>query len=189
MRRRPPAIVSRTGAIQLPRRSVTRFFIPLIDVLTLLFCIFLLMPLVKNPDDGAPDGAKPGETPAVSPETAGLSAEELARRLQEARRELERLRKEKIEVLQQRLAIQVVEIDATTGKLYYYDPDRVEITSAADAQKLIERRQRDAPGREVYFLILFPRQSSGYPEEGQVRQYERWFAGVAHGIDNPRSGR
>ena len=33
--------------IQLPRRSVTRFFIPLIDVLTLLFCIFLLMPLIK----------------------------------------------------------------------------------------------------------------------------------------------
>ena len=32
--------------IQMPRRSVTRFFIPLIDVLILLFCIFLLMPLV-----------------------------------------------------------------------------------------------------------------------------------------------
>jgi hypothetical protein len=31
--------------IQLPRRSVTRFFIPLIDVMTLLFCIFLLMPM------------------------------------------------------------------------------------------------------------------------------------------------
>src|ERR1017187_4625818 len=29
--------------IQMPRRSVTRFFIPLIDVLILLFCIFLLM--------------------------------------------------------------------------------------------------------------------------------------------------
>ena len=33
--------------IQPPHRSVTRFFIPLIDVLTLLFCIFLLMPYVK----------------------------------------------------------------------------------------------------------------------------------------------
>jgi len=32
--------------IRLPQRSVTRFFIPLIDVLTLLFCIFLLIPLV-----------------------------------------------------------------------------------------------------------------------------------------------
>ena len=33
--------------IQMPQRSVTRFFIPLIDVLTLLFCIYLLMPIVK----------------------------------------------------------------------------------------------------------------------------------------------
>ncbi len=29
--------------IHMPRRNVTRFFIPLIDVLILLFCIFLLM--------------------------------------------------------------------------------------------------------------------------------------------------
>ena len=33
--------------IRPPHRSVTRFFIPLIDVLILLFCIFLLMPYVK----------------------------------------------------------------------------------------------------------------------------------------------
>ena len=35
--------------IVLPKRSVTRFFIPLIDVLILLFCIFLLMPFVSGP--------------------------------------------------------------------------------------------------------------------------------------------
>ena len=34
--------------LEMPRRSVTRFFIPLIDVLTLLFCIFLMMPAVKR---------------------------------------------------------------------------------------------------------------------------------------------
>ena len=37
--------------IQFPRRSVTRFFIPLIYVLTLLFCIFLMMPAVKKVTD------------------------------------------------------------------------------------------------------------------------------------------
>src|ERR1044072_847567 len=31
--------------IHMPHRSVTRFFIPLIDVLLLLFVIFLLMPI------------------------------------------------------------------------------------------------------------------------------------------------
>ena len=34
--------------IHMPHRSVTRFFVPLIDVLLLLFCIFLLMPYVKS---------------------------------------------------------------------------------------------------------------------------------------------
>ena len=36
--------------IAMPKRSVTRFFIPLIDVLLLLFCIFLLMPLANEED-------------------------------------------------------------------------------------------------------------------------------------------
>ena len=33
--------------IHMPHRSVTRFFIPLIDVLLLLFVIFLLMPIAN----------------------------------------------------------------------------------------------------------------------------------------------
>ena len=65
--------------IQMPRRSVTRFFIPLIDVLTLLFCIYLLMPIVK------PAGAEETGDAVPSPAEAKLSAEE--------RQELERLRK------------------------------------------------------------------------------------------------
>ncbi|MEN9673721.1 MAG: hypothetical protein RL553_1986, partial [Planctomycetota bacterium] len=36
--------------IQLPKRSVTRFFIPLIDVLILLFCVFLFLPMVGQGD-------------------------------------------------------------------------------------------------------------------------------------------
>src|SRR5262249_4987005 len=103
--------------IQLPRRSVTRFFIPLIDVLTLLFCIFLLMPVVKNSEVGEAAGnARSGPPPGT--ELSGLSPEEAARRLLEAQRDLDRLRKERIETLQQRLAIQVLEIDPTNGKLF-----------------------------------------------------------------------
>ena len=41
--------------IEMPRRSVTRFFIPMIDVLTLLFCIYLLMPMVSEADGGESD--------------------------------------------------------------------------------------------------------------------------------------
>ena len=45
--------------LHMPRRSVTRFFIPLIDVLTLLFCVFLVMPLAKGTgEDAAPTVAE-----------------------------------------------------------------------------------------------------------------------------------
>ncbi len=179
--------------IRMPHRSVTRFFIPLIDVLTLLFCIYLLLPIVKPPAEAAGAGGEGGTLSprerqelerlrqGQPPQGGGLAESE--------RRALERLRKEKIEVLQQRLAIRVLEIDADTGRLYYYDPERVEIRNEAEAQALIERQKRAAGGRELYYLILFPRRITGYPEERQVKQYERWFANVAHGIDNPRAPR
>src|SRR5579885_835387 len=102
--------------IQMPRRSVTRFFIPLIDVLTLLFCIFLLMPLVKapaeTPEDGRPTtdgGERPGQESAKGRDDTP----------EKLRAELEELRQAKKEVLQQRLAVRVLEIDPRTGRLYY----------------------------------------------------------------------
>lgn len=181
--------------IELPRRSVTRFFIPLIDVLTLLFCIFLLMPLVQATGDDAESAAGPrGESASlrtgdpVQQEQQRL--EQLKKALDEESRKLDDLRKESMRALQQRLAIRVLEISAANGKLYYYDPDPVEIAGEADARKLINRHRKEAGKQELYYLFLFPRKLTGYPEEKQVRDYERWFKDVAHGIDNPRvSGR
>jgi hypothetical protein len=176
--------------IQLPRRSVTRFFIPLIDVLTLLFCIFLLMPLVKATGDDTTSGVA-----ASASDERLRQLEEQVQRLrnqgqelpQALREELERLRKEKIATLQQRLRIQVLEIDPVNGNLFTYDHgDRVAINSPAAAQALIDRQQREADGREVYYLFLLPRQVTGYPEQRQMKDYEAWFANVAHGFDNPR---
>jgi hypothetical protein len=174
--------------IQLPRRSVTRFFIPLIDVLTLLFCIFLLMPLVSATGDDA--------TPGVAASDERLRRlEEQVERLrnqgqelpQALRDELDRLRKAKIATLQQRLRIQVLEIDPANGQLFTYDHGvRVAIDGPAATQALIDRQQRDADGRELYYLFLLPRQVTGYPEQRQMKDYEAWFANVAHGFDNPR---
>jgi hypothetical protein len=183
--------------IQLPRRSVTRFFIPLIDVLTLLFCIFLLMPLIKSSGENQEAGARKS---AESEQNAltGLAAQEQSKatdpaeleNLRLARQELEQLRKEKIETLQQRLFIHVLEIDADTGKLYYQQGDQqVEIASQDEALQLIARHRQEAGIRELYYLFLYPRRLTGFPEEGQIRRYESWFKGVAHGMDNPRAGR
>jgi hypothetical protein len=190
--------------IQFPRRSVTRFFIPLIDVLTLLFCIFLLMPMIKpvgeateapnafGPDltlgDAAGRAKPPEETQPGSQMTPfGQQNRERSEYAKE-REELEKLRTERIDILQQRLFIRVLEIDPDTGKLFYREPDGVrEIASQADALDVIARHKREAGSRELYYLFLFPRRLTGYPEQRQLERYDRWFKSVAHGTDNPLS--
>jgi hypothetical protein len=168
--------------IQMPRRSVTRFFIPLIDVLTLLFCIFLLMPLVKAPAEAGDEGRADGDR--AGPDSAGPRSDTP----EDVRAELEQLRREKMQVLQQRLAVRVLEIDRDTGKLYYHDPERAEVSSEADAQALIQRDRR-AIGegkRELYYEILYPRDvASPYPLREQRQKYDEWFKDVAHGWDIP----
>jgi hypothetical protein len=167
--------------IQMPRRSVTRFFIPLIDVLILLFCIFLLMPLVKE----AP--ARPDEPHSGSHEVEGDRTGSEAS-LEALRAELEQLRQAKRQVLQERLAVRVLEIDPTNGKLYYHDPERVEVSNDAEAAALIQRDGRaiGESGRELYYEILYPRDpASPYPLREQRRKYDEWFKDVAHGWDIP----
>jgi hypothetical protein len=178
--------------IQLPRRSVTRFFVPLIDVLTLLFCIFLLMPMVK------PSGETGMSQIASLEAQLRTTQEELEKQRKEGgatenlQNELKRLREEKIKTLQQRLQVRVLEIDPNTGKLYYNAPERLEIRGEADARELIEKDQRNqgSDRRELYYLILFPRDpASPYPLRGQREQYDRWLAEVAHGWDIPGAAR
>ncbi len=181
--------------IQMPKRSVTRFFIPLIDVLTLLFCIFLLMPMVKVG----------GETAAGGPEPAAMTM------MAEERQELEQLRQEKRawlewnrlqeelkllaarvrEALEQGLFLRVLEI-GEEGKLFFYDSARgkdrrVEITKDT-VEKFIETQKRLAQGKELYFLILYPRRAEGFPGfplQEQRAEYNHWFRDVAHGYDIP----
>lgn len=159
-----------------PRRSVTRFFIPMIDVLTLLFCIFLLMPYVK-PEELAAAKPSPPEDPTA-----------LRREVEDLRRDRVRLANERDEAVRQQ-AVSVLEIDAASGRLFDRGPQRTEIADQGQALALIDRERRLMPGREVYFLILYPRELTGFPEQRQVAAYEKWFAGVPHGFDNPRGRR
>jgi hypothetical protein len=170
--------------IRPPHRSVTRFFIPLIDVLTLLFCIFLLMPYVKPAEGEAADAAaaRPGAASVEEPAPGDVAA--LTREVEELRRERDRLREQREQVLN-RLVIHVLEIDRDTGLLYDYDPERVPVANQADAQALIDRERRRVGGRELYFLILFPREPSGFPLRRQVAAYDKWFRDVPHGFDSP----
>jgi hypothetical protein len=181
--------------IQMPKRSVTRFFIPLIDVLTLLFCIFLLMPMVKSAGEAAEETRPPVEEPMVAEERQEL---EQLRRERKAWLEWNRLQEEvkllvakRREAFEQGLFLRVLEI-GDEGKLFYYDPTRerdrrVEITKD-NVERFLETQRNLAQGKELYLLILYPRKAEGFPGfplQEQRQEYDRWFQDVAHGYDIP----
>ena len=91
-----------------PRRSVTRFFIPMIDVLILLFCIFLLMPFVSAP-------ASPEDQPKEQPKPKPLTKhEELQAQLDEATRRLRQLEKERAKPADQ-YSVRILEISSSVA--------------------------------------------------------------------------
>jgi hypothetical protein len=188
--------------IQMPRRSVTRFFIPLIDVLTLLFCIFLLMPIF----DRAAQEKDQGPSASLDRVRLDLDRDQLLARLRTAeaqvkrlqdkdpeigklRDELERMKKERGKPLQERYAIFVLGIDAQDGTLFYYDPSnakqKIVIDSNEKARSLIEQQRKHAGLREPFFLFQVPRKKSPFPQVKQRKQYETWFQDVPHGFDIP----
>jgi hypothetical protein len=193
--------------IEMPRRSVTRFFIPLIDVLTLMFCIFLLMPLVKATDETLEGDGRTGRNPRIPTDPSQLKRdydelsrlrqerrqwadiELLERRRNELKEQVQKLQEGLIDDLQKKLAIRILEI-GEEGKLFYYDPGRekdrrVEIT-AENVADFIAAQQRQAGGRDIFFLLMYPRPLVGdptYPLLRQREEYDRWFRGVAHGYD------
>ena len=172
--------------IRPPSRSVTRFFIPLIDVLILLFCIFLLMPFVGQP--GTPDPDAPDSAAAPTPEELRLKLLDAELKAAQDAAEIARLQAAALTPAN-RVGVRVLEIDAATGRLFAFDPDaadtRQEVRDQSDAQRLIDQGRRTAKGKDVFFLLLYPRVRSGFPEQPQVEAYRRWFDGVPHGFDNP----
>ena len=171
--------------IEMPQRSITRFFIPMIDVLTLLFCIYLLMPIAKDPDAPEDLAEMAARLKSEIEPSKGDVNEQLLLKIRE---ELARLQREKTETLQQRLAVRVLEVDGKTGQLFYRDPDPIEIAGPADARRLItrDREMQGSSGRELYYLILSPRErTSGFPTREDRRNFALWFEGVALGYDEP----
>lgn len=164
--------------IRPPQRSVTRFFIPLIDVLILLFCIFLLMPYVKQAE--GQELARPLKGPAEPADAA-----ELRRQVDRLKHERDRLAGERDSSIR-RQYVSVLVIDKDTGRLYRHGAEPIEVKNQADAAALIDRERRLAGGREVYFLIEYPRELTGFPLQRQIAAYQRWFAAVPFGFDNPR---
>lgn len=166
-----------------PRRSVTRFFIPLIDVLILLFCIFLLMPFVSGPP--TPDPAAETKTPPEKPLPTDVKV--LQEMLKEEQLRVARLEKERTAKLTDRLTVRVLEIDPNTGVLFHYNPDRQDITSEDQAIRYITTQKalasKGGVAKDVFFLIRYPRGNPRYPTTTQEEQMNQWFKDVPFGFD------
>jgi hypothetical protein len=168
--------------IERPKRAVTRFFVPLIDVLILLFCIFLLMPFVATPQRPEPD---PKDKAKAKEANLPTDVKELRADLERARREIDRLRAERGN-LAERLSVKVLEIDPRDGRLYYLqDGERLSVSNQAAAEAVITLHKRASGTKDPFFLILYPRQKSGYPEQRQADDYARWFKDVQFQFDRP----
>jgi len=183
--------------IQMPHRSVTRFFIPLIDVLLLLFSIFLLMPAFK----GAEGTSKMSEVELLE-DNERLKRElkrlwddlkqfekyrDPVRKLKELQAELERLQKEKDQALKRPNFVRVIDVDGKTGKLSFYDltnidNPRMPIPNKQTAQELIARHKKEAGKRLLYYHFLMPRQETGRPTQAQELEYRDWFKNVHNSL-------
>jgi hypothetical protein len=188
--------------IRMPRRNVTRFFIPLIDVLILLFCIFLLLEYNSETkfDQQSADVEFQAAIDAANIQALINRSKELEKyekllpqlnELDKLREENERLRGINQQNLQDRALVMIIDINSKDGTISWYDVSNPEmpvlkIADEKTAQALIERHRREAQGREVYYYFMPPRPLQGYPTLGQMRAYREWFAKTANSLGEKR---
>jgi hypothetical protein len=169
--------------IHMPRRSVTRFFIPMIDVLTVLFCMFLLMPIIR-------------ENASLSQEEADakLNPDELRKEIQDllgdqdrARELLADLEKRWKQLRQEMLYVKVIDVSPANGSLSFFDTSKpsqapLPITSLEIARALIEKHKKEAAPLRLVYMFTRP-YDPAYPHTLQPDQllmttYRNWFDGV-----------
>lgn len=184
--------------IQMPRRSVTRFFIPLIDVLILLFCIFLLMEFETGTKVDQQSEVVDGQAESIDELQAELRRrtnelhkfEDLRPQLAELealRAEVERLQKAHLKDFHDEWDIRILKVDAS-GMLSFVDARQmnapvVTFRDEATAQKLVKQHREDAKGRKVFYYFQFPEGKVTVALSPQERRnYRTWFRG--EGVDN-----
>jgi hypothetical protein len=108
-------------------------------------------------------------------------------RVDKLQAELDRLRQANRQTLQERAAVQIIDVDPKSGTLSFYEPGRptdprLELPDEAAVKQFLERQRREHAGRELYYHFLYPRPATGYPTNGQERRYKAWFAGVPNSL-------
>ncbi len=169
--------------ITMPRRSVTRFFIPMIDVLTLLFCMFLLMPVFRQNEVLSQQEA------AGQAETDDLKKEISARRkeLQDLQAAVVQFEKKPGEFVRKNVYYRTLFISPRDGSLSYIDPESgqmAKIASEQDARALVDRDRRAAGTKTLFYKferLADPAiKQPAFPTGKQMEDYQqRWFRDVA----------
>ncbi len=169
--------------IQMPQRSVTRFFIPLIDVLLLLFGVFLLMPIAQEERrEGEVKNAK-NEIEILTRQLNALRAqlelqkdsEGLFKKNQSLQQEIEDLKKnleqfEKSPLGNKQLFI--VEYQAGKGlRQVYPESDKKFHSEESAIRKWIQTNRESFPTLENYYVFEEP-QNIG---QGFRNKYRQWF--------------
>jgi hypothetical protein len=188
--------------IRMPRRNVTRFFIPLIDVLILLFCIFLLLEYNSETkfDQQSADVEFQAALDASNIQALINRTKELEKyekllpqlnELEKLREENERLRGVNQQNLQDRAMVLIIDLNSSDGTISWYDESNADmpilkISDAKTARALIERHEKEAKGREVFYYFMPPRPLRGYPTLKQMRAYKDWFANTANSLAEKR---
>lgn len=182
--------------IKPPRRAVTRFFVPLIDVLILLFCIFLLMPFAEK--EAGSGKLSPGEAKVLRDEL-----DELRRRLANMSSSPESVENLKMQIAQllereaqrknaDQVLTRTLQIDGKTGVLSYIrkgpagDLELKPIRNDSDAENLMIEDEASLQGTEkteLLYVIVYPVGRTRYPEVAQEDAFRHWFP------EKPRSPR
>lgn len=162
--------------IERPKRAVTRFFIPLIDVLILLFCIFLLMPFMDQPGSAEPAGKQAVEKQEQTPEQLKSEIAGLRLELSKATNDLRQLQEERTNPAEKVVPF-VLEIEPKFGHLIYYGGGEVRrIKDRRDAEEIIsQHKRRIGIAKEPLFIIILPKELTGVPSAPQLKEYRSWF--------------
>ena len=176
-----------------PAHSPTRFLIPLIDVLLVLFGLFMIVQVTRpKTTESAQKGdleAKNSQAQTITDSSAGekdLQVEDLRKKLaeltQKLARERESLRAASATELAGMLAVSVLQIDPADGHLTSEDGQVMRTEAQARAKIDSDRtKQPITPGgaeKKLVYLLRYPRVDSLHPTRRQEIEYQRWFTGA-----------
>lgn len=155
--------------MQTRARSITRFLLPMADVMALLFSLFLLLPHL---------GTWPGGVDS-SVSRSGIWTPAQQRLIWN---ELARLQRQTDALPGFRDYLVPLRIDGDSGRLLLQlDGREVEITDANVDQIVAEFRSRAAQaGQKRLTFLLIADYSKPHPDQQDEARFRRWFAGVRY---------